>query len=208
VPSPTPTIEQRILDAASQLFLELGYQVGMDAVARRAGVSKQTVYAHFENKDALFRAASRAMLAPLHASMDPEKRSIEACLLFIGHRYVEHFADADKVALGRMLIAQAARFPRLAHALYETGPASIHQRLSERIADAMDRGDLRQDDPDAAAELFMAMLDGIDAKRRLLGVPAREPSAQDEWVRFAVNTFLRAFAPASPTSRSEQRNTA
>lgn len=46
-----------ILDAAVELFLELGFdQTSMDAVAARAGVSKTTVYAHFGDKLELFRA--------------------------------------------------------------------------------------------------------------------------------------------------------
>src|ERR687894_330345 len=46
-----------ILDAAAELFLAQGFaSVSMDAVARRAGVSKATLYAHFPGKDALFAA--------------------------------------------------------------------------------------------------------------------------------------------------------
>ena len=52
-----PEKAEAILDAASQLFREHGYgAVSMDQIAREAGVSKATVYAHFVSKDQLFAA--------------------------------------------------------------------------------------------------------------------------------------------------------
>ena len=44
-----------ILAAAARLFMARGYAtVSMDAVAKEAGVSKATLYAHFTGKEALF----------------------------------------------------------------------------------------------------------------------------------------------------------
>lgn len=49
---------QAILDAAKILFLSHGYaNTSMDAVASEAGVSKLTVYSHFNDKETLFSAA-------------------------------------------------------------------------------------------------------------------------------------------------------
>lgn len=46
-----------ILDAARALFETGGYHsVGLEAVAARAGVSRQAIYLHFESKAALLRA--------------------------------------------------------------------------------------------------------------------------------------------------------
>lgn len=180
----------------------------MDAVARRAGVAKQTVYAHYASKDELFRAAAQALMAPLHASMDPQRNDIAECLSFIAKRYLAYVSNPRMVGLGRLLMAQAARFPRMARALCNNGPDSIIKRVSGRFAQAMERGQLRHDDPDMAAEQFLAMLDGIESHRRLLGAPVREPSAQDAWVRHVVDTFLRAYAPTPSTPSSDPRNAA
>lgn len=199
------TPQQRVLDAACELFIENGYQVGMEAVARRAGVAKQTVYAHFSSKDDLFRAAARAVMAPLHASMEPPREDIGDCLRFVAKRYIAYVSDPRMVGLGRLLMAQASRFPRMAQAMCNTGPESTIKRVAARLAKAMDNGQLRRDDPDAAAELFLAMLDGIESHRRLLGAPVREPLAQDAWVRHVVDTFLRAYAPTPSPTHSEPR---
>src|SRR6266436_9778432 len=53
-PSPVPRREA-ILQAAKDVFSEHGYELAtMDDIAERAGTTKRTVYAHFENKETLF----------------------------------------------------------------------------------------------------------------------------------------------------------
>lgn len=49
--------KKAILDGATQVFIELGYEVAsMDKIAEVAGVSKKTVYNHFQSKENLFQA--------------------------------------------------------------------------------------------------------------------------------------------------------
>jgi TetR/AcrR family acrAB operon transcriptional repressor len=49
--------ENRILDAAADLFSHFGYdKTTVDDIARQAGVSKGAIYLHFSSKDALFEA--------------------------------------------------------------------------------------------------------------------------------------------------------
>src|SRR6266436_2972192 len=55
-PSPVPR-RVAILEAAKNVFSEQGYELAtMDDIAERAGTTKRTVYAHFENKETLFAA--------------------------------------------------------------------------------------------------------------------------------------------------------
>ena len=54
-------LSQTIVDAARELFMELGFQATtLDKVAQRARISKLSIYRHFENKEALFGAAFAA----------------------------------------------------------------------------------------------------------------------------------------------------
>jgi len=56
-PGASPSIDQRILDAADLLFYGQGIQaVGVDAIATEAGISKRTLYKHFPSKDQLVAA--------------------------------------------------------------------------------------------------------------------------------------------------------
>ena len=71
---------EAILEAAQALFSEQGGGVSMDAIARRAGVSRQTLYNRFPNKLEIGRALaarrSDAISAPLRAGgegIDPAR---------------------------------------------------------------------------------------------------------------------------------------
>lgn len=57
MPRSADETRRRILDAAYELFYREGFaRIGVDAIAREAGVTKRTLYYHFESKDALFAA--------------------------------------------------------------------------------------------------------------------------------------------------------
>src|SRR5437764_7215203 len=61
-----------IVDAACAEFLREGYSASsMDEIARRAGVSKPTIYSHFGNKERLFLAVIGGELTKVYAGVDP-----------------------------------------------------------------------------------------------------------------------------------------
>lgn len=190
---PAPERQKRVLQAACTLFLRDGYRVSMGSVAREAGVSKQTVYAYFENKDTLFHAAVEQLVLPLHASLAPEGRDLSDTLQALAQAHHTHVMDHDNVALGRMLIAEAPRFPAAAKTFFRTAIDLIAARLARCMAEAMDQGRMRREDPDVAAELFLSMLHGLEGDRRLFGMRARGQRAQDEWARHAVTVFMHAY---------------
>ena len=69
----------RVLRAATTSFLARGYASSVDDIARRAGVAKQTVYAHFPSKDALFKEVAhdltRRVLVELEAEPHDSQRT-------------------------------------------------------------------------------------------------------------------------------------
>jgi TetR/AcrR family transcriptional regulator, mexJK operon transcriptional repressor len=116
---------ERVLDAAVQVFLANGFdQTSMDAIAARAGVSKTTVYAHYADKLALFRAVverSGRLLAVqldetrLRAGQDPQARLTELLLIVL-----EGTTSPEFLAFLRVMVSESARHPDLT----EWAPAS------------------------------------------------------------------------------------
>lgn len=198
---PASDHQQRVLQAACALFLRDGYRVSMGAVAREAGVSKQTVYAHFDNKDTLFHAAVEQLVLPLHASLAPESRGLASTLHALAQAHHTYVMDHAHVALGRMLIAEAPRFPSAARTFFRTAIDTVAARLARCMAEAMEQGRMRPEDPEVAAELFLSMLHGLEGDRRLFGMRARGQQAQDDWARHAVTVFMHAYdiLPDGPT---------
>src|SRR5258707_10872243 len=122
-----PERRQLLLDAAESVFVELGYSsASMDDIARRAGMSKKTLYRLFETKEALFAAVIAARRATLEATTEssdcPDVQTAEAVLRrFLGG--IARFVLAPRqAALYCLVIAERQRAPEIANAFHREGP--------------------------------------------------------------------------------------
>lgn len=186
------TKTEAILDAALALFSEKGAQASMDAIARRAGVSRQTLYNRFPSKVEIGRALaarrSDAISAPLRAGGDPE-----TVLTAMASGMLEKLMASQAGASMRGVALMSPNDPELAQAIYQAGPAEGLRRLSAWLAEQDGRGLLRIPDPDAAAEMFAGMVLGHGHLRGVLGV-AHPAFDRDARAAEAARRFLRAFA--------------
>ncbi len=187
--------QQRMREAARALWLEHGYRTSMDAVARRAGCSKQTVYAHFGSKEGLFRHVVADLVAPLMANLDLRDGDFETTLLKFALAHAEQLAQPDTIARRRILFSEASRFPHESRALLQGGLDAIQARLAELIEAAMKRGELREDDAHVAAEMFIGMSYGAEIERQFLGSPTRlSRDSKQRWARLAVTHFMKIYS--------------
>ena len=152
-----------IQKAASELFLSGGLGgTSMDAVAERAGVSKQTVYSHFDSKEALFRACIKSKIASYgfaESALPPDIELAQA-LHHIAQRFLDLLFDEEVVAIYRTVIGESLSYPKLAELFYETGPRATIDAVGRFLAEQMERGSLRPDDPHYTAVLFLNMVRG------------------------------------------------
>ena len=189
---------ETILAAAESAFLASGFgAVTMDAIAREAGVSKATVYAHFTGKEALFGAVIAHVSERRYdgfsiEALDP--RDIEASLTTIAHRFLDLVLAPEVIALNRIIIGEVTRFPVLAQVFWEAGPERTRQQLETFFRRAGAGGDIAVPDPSLAAEQFAALARGEIHLRSLLRLEdPGDPAALDTAAASAVATFLRAF---------------
>jgi TetR/AcrR family transcriptional repressor of mexJK operon len=185
-----------ILDAAKRVFLRAGYSASMDLVSTEAGVSKQTVYNHFASKEGLFRAIVDDLASELldvlvervSTRADPA-RTLEA----LARRFLKLLLMPSSLALHRMLVAEAPRFPDLAREIYLGGPARAVDELASYLKEQSRRGMLAVEDPALAAEQFFGALRGNLQLRALLD-PRDMPDEVEieQAVTHAVRSFLNA----------------
>lgn len=184
-----------IIAAATTVFLRNGYGVAsMDAIAREAEVSKQTIYHHFGGKAALFGAIiderCHRLLSPFSwpdtATDDPR-----AVLVSIARQFVDIMLAPSSLALYRALMAEVERFPTLGHITYESGPSRIVASISRYLEEQNAAGRLNVPDTVFAAEQFYGMLTGHLQLRALLGVETSpSPERTERVVQQAVDTML------------------
>jgi AcrR family transcriptional regulator len=194
---------QAILEAAGTLFIAQGYgAVSMDAIAKAAGVSKATLYAHFASKDRLFAtiiggACQQNLVAS--AFLPDPGADLGAGLTALGRRMLHFLLEDRALAINRVVTAESIRFPELGRAFYENGPEVFRRNFSAWLRAQVDAGRMDVPDPLLAADQFIGMLRSTGVYlRATLGLPPPPSDADiDATVAAAVRTFLKAYALAA-----------
>ena len=124
---------EAILDAAAQVFGERGLAASMEEIARRARVSKQTIYNHYGSKPELIRAIVDRRVSEITAPLLlPEALDHpEDALVAFGRSMLSTVMLSRGVSMLRMTVEAAAEHPDLARAFFEAGPATSRRRLAE-----------------------------------------------------------------------------
>jgi AcrR family transcriptional regulator len=158
IPLYTPK-QETILQGAVRVFLQRGYAgTSMDRVASEAGVSKQTIYSHFQDKEGLFKALMERMTirrfqAAFHtATLQGEP---EVLLRQFAETYLNKIVDEEYIALFRVIFAESLRFPELAKLYGRT----VIQQGRHLVSDYFRRHpELGFTDPEAIAQIFVGSL--------------------------------------------------
>lgn len=194
-----PAKRQQIVAGARQVFTELGFErASVDLIASRAGVSKATIYNHYDDKKALFVACiaqdAEDLRAGLRGCLGEPAGDVQEGLQLIGEKTMRVFLSPPIVALYRHIIAEAGRFPDLGRMIFDRGPSVIHRAIASYLERWDRTGALRIDDSQAAAVQFLALCQGDLLSRARLAV--LEYPVDDEvraTVKRAVRTFVRAY---------------
>ncbi|MEN0613894.1 TetR/AcrR family transcriptional regulator [Klebsiella indica] len=181
--------------AAGKLFVTQGFaSVTMEAIAAEASSSKVTLYNYFSSREALFEAyiieAGKGWVERL---LDAPKtsQSLSDTLHHLGMAYLDLVTKADIVALNRLIIGEAGRFPELANLFYQLGPKKTLLHIGEVISGLMEKKLLRQGDTRALSLHFKALCEAGIVERIMWGLdPVPADTAQLE---SAVSTATAAF---------------
>ncbi|MFI4868663.1 MAG: TetR/AcrR family transcriptional regulator [Steroidobacterales bacterium] len=188
-------LNERILDAATELFLAQGYGLTtIEAVARRAGISKRTFYHRFADKTVLFGAVVHRIIEGMRPP--PGIPLLEGATL---HEMLKRLAglilhaalSPPAIALHRLIIAESARFPELARAVHAQGAS---QEAIALISGVLER-EIDNDEIAAPAREFAALqflqLVVVVPQRRALGFDKPMSLAELEaWADASVRLFL------------------
>ncbi|MBD2571321.1 TetR/AcrR family transcriptional regulator [Anabaena lutea] len=151
---------EKILQGAMQEFLKHGYAAtSMDRVAEAAGVSKATVYSHFQDKVGLFSALIEQLARKRFQSIFGEH-------LLVGEPYIvlrglaktaleQMTKDPEYLAFERVLIGESVRFPELAQVFVRSIAKPAVETISKYLAS---HPELKIPDPEATARILIGSL--------------------------------------------------
>lgn len=193
---------EAILRAALDVFLREGFAgASVDTVAGTAGVGKQTVYAHFGDKEKLFLAAAEAAGGLLGDTPDawrsplPATGDARADLTAAGVRILRAVLAPDAAALHRMTIAELARHPELQRLWRDNASRRTLDDLTAYLAERDRAGDLDVPEPATAARQFVLLLATEGRVRTLHGTQPLPEPAYEEIAARTADLILRAHRP-------------
>lgn len=182
-----------LLEAATRLFLAHGPDaVSMDEIAKRAGVAKRFIYARYGDKSELFVAAIEHCFADRLETLQafaPERQHVEKGLLQFGRTLLDIALQPDALALNRLFVTAAPRFPGLARLFIERNRQRGINEIVRVLTVYADRGEIDLRHPRLTAEQFFISIVGIPQRLALLAF-RETPDQQRRRLRAAVRLFL------------------
>jgi AcrR family transcriptional regulator len=191
-----------IVDAALKAFLAAGYaEASVNRIAAAAGVSIKTLYRHYEGKDDLFSAVMQAACGkppgdsdeqdappPTWYALPPAEALPQA-----GAEYLRHVLSQDQLALYRVVVRDAHRFPELGRR-YREVTTGTHGAIFIRYLDRWaDREGWVVRDKHTAADMFAGLLKAGIFDEALLGLsqPSNDEIVEQAWA--AARNMLLLF---------------
>lgn len=189
--------------AAQELFLERGFAgASTDAIAKEAGVSKETLYNHFPSKEDLLADVLGHLISDVSKNRLPalggaltvnSREALREAFVDLAHGLVSNLMQPDYLALVRVIITETPRLPQLGDLFRST----VAEQALGNVAALLDKAQLANVvpavDKNAAARMFVGplltyvLLDGL-----LKGEgPPRKPTEQQ--VEAIVNLYLEAI---------------
>jgi len=193
---------RQIMDGARKVFLNEGFDgASMNDIARVAGVSKGTIYFHFESKEALFvamiREDKRAQIEQ-NCQLDEHNPDIAEAMVDFACALVRAMTDPGSLSQVRTVVAIAPKFPSLGRAFYEAGPQYGRDRISAWLKTKVEAGVFAIADTDLAAAHLIQLCAG-DVHKRLLFCTDENlaPEEVEQVAKAGVAVFMKAYGTCS-----------
>jgi AcrR family transcriptional regulator len=196
---------KRLRAAAHRLFLRQGYlATSIDAILAEAGIaSKETLYRHYANKEALFVDVLRsltmeqpgfaerlALLPPPH-----DLPSLRRALTQLAREILAMMTQSDYLPLVRMIIAEAPRFPQLGSLFVSTVTQRGLAILTALLRQACEDQTIADVDVDVVAHMLLGGLLAFVLPRLLLSEAGTSLPPSLDRADAVVEVIMRALAP-------------
>lgn len=181
---------EQILQSACKLFFSHGFKgSSMEAIAHGAGVSKQTLYSHFKDKDDLYRNVMHWKLDKYQFSDNriDVTTNIEQDLNILGTHFLNLILDPESVAMFRTVVSESSTHPKISELFYENGPKKVISELTNYLQN--------QNISEASfkAVIFISMIDGEWHMKSIMNLQKQKPSESEikAFIKKIVANFMK-----------------
>ncbi|NAS10784.1 TetR/AcrR family transcriptional regulator [Poritiphilus flavus] len=129
-------MKEKILDTATELFIDLGFKsVTMDDLANKMGISKKTIYTHYENKNKLVEESTKHLFYTISKGIE------EICSL--AKNPIAELYDIKKFAMMHLKNEKSSpqyQLQKYYPKIYETISKMEFEVMRESVMDNLSRG--------------------------------------------------------------------
>jgi AcrR family transcriptional regulator len=191
-PSPTPDdTRQRIIAAAAEIFAEKGYaRATTRAIADAAGVNEVTLFRHFGSKrNLLSQMIERYSALPDLENIVKSQLSgdYRQDLTVFGSVFARVIFERREAL--RLMLCEASQLPELQQVIVQV-PDKLRQIVAQYLQRQMDKGIVRQMNPEVASQAFLSMFFAYGVASQMLGAAPAATVPLDEIVAQFVDIFF------------------
>jgi AcrR family transcriptional regulator len=190
---------EEIVTAALEEFVERGFAATrLEDVARRAGVTKGTLYLYFRNKEALFKAVVRQTIVPVIAQGELTAQSFKGSARELLEQLVREYwrlvYETSLAGLPKLMISEAANFPQLARFYYDEVVTRGHKLLGGVIERGIKSGEFRKVDIPSATKLSLSPLMHAATASRAFAACMPEGFDVRKYLETHIDLYLHGIA--------------
>ena len=199
---------QELLDAALALFVERGFAATRtDEVARRAGVSKGTLYLYYQSKEEIFKAVVRAKLSAgilegreVAAAFEGSSADLLSLVL---RTWWEHVGLGACAGIVKIMMAEAGNFPELAQFYAEEVIAPAQTLLGSVIERGVARGEFRAVPVRETVHVLCSPLLFLSLQQQSFGVCGlcMPPLDPESVLNTQIDLMLRGLMSSGPAAK-------
>jgi len=192
---------EEIVAAALDVFVERGFAATkLEDVARRAGVTKGTIYLYFENKEALFKAVVRETIVPVIAKGEAIAQAFTGSARDLFEKLVRDYwrlvGETNLAGVPKLMMAEAGNFPELGRFYYEEVAVRGHRLMASVLERGIKAGEFRRVDVAVASKLAMAPLMHAVIARRAFASCMPEGFDVGSYLNTHIDLYLHGIAKA------------
>ncbi|MDH5393814.1 MAG: TetR/AcrR family transcriptional regulator [Gammaproteobacteria bacterium] len=185
---------EEILDAALDLFTEKGFSATrMADVAKKAGVSKGTLYLYFESKEIIFKELVKTMMSPMVDEAEVAINEFQGSSAELLDKMVtgwwESFWHNKLSAIPKLIISEAGNFPEIAEFYVEVIVKRVRGLFEDIIQQGIDNKEFKACNNKEAARLLMAPVIQANIWKFSLK-PYDEALDEKSYIRLHLEIFL------------------
>lgn len=189
--------QQKIVEIASQLFIEQGFtQTSLDQIIEKCGGSKQTIYSYFGDKRGLLLAVISYCIERVGVvfTFKPElNKGLEQDLNQFGCDYISTILSPALLNIYRIIMTESQHDRELAEFYLTHGPNSVTNHLTLFLQYHMEQGNLKLADAHIACNQLISLLKGNHQQQALLGINIPTSKEITIHAKQAIECFLYGY---------------